>query len=178
MTRQAELHGACEALAPLLGTWRGSGDGHYPTIDDFSYLEELIFSHVGKPFLAMTQRSRDPRSDAPLHAEVGYLRPQPGQGLEMVLTQPTGVVEIHDGTLTETATGVVLELRTVSVEGTRTAKPITEVRRRIEVAGDVLTSQVWMAAMGQPLTHHLSGELGRVGGLSGLRLLDGGPPSV
>jgi len=162
MTREAELHGDCEALAPLLGNWRGSGAGRYPTIDDFEYLEELNFSHVGKPFLAMTQRSRDPRSDAPLHAEVGYLRPQPNKALEMVLTQPTGVVEIHDGKLTETPAGIVLELRSVSVEGTRTAKPITEVRRRIEVAADELTSQVWMAAMGQPLTHHLKGILVRV----------------
>ena len=160
--REAELHGACEALAPLLGTWRGSGNGRYPTIEDFEYLEELNFSHVGKPFLAMTQRTRDPLSDAPLHAEVGYLRPQPNQGLEMVLTQPTGLVEIHDGSLAETPTGVLLELRTVSVEGTRTAKPITEVRRRIEVEGATLTTQMWMAAMGQPLTHHLKAELTRV----------------
>jgi len=106
------------------------------TIEEFDYLEELTFSHVGKPFLAMTQRTRDPRSDAPLHAEVGYLRPQPSRGIEMVLTQPTGVVEIHTGS-------------------------ITEVRRRLEVTGDTLVSEMWMAAMGQPLTHHLRAELVR-----------------
>ncbi len=161
MTRGAELHGACEALAPLLGTWRGTGEGRYPTIDDFEYLEELTFAHVGKPFLAMTQRTRHPRSDAPLHAEVGYLRPQPNQVMEMVLTQPTGLVEIHDGSLSETPTGVIVELRTVRVEGTRTAKPITEVRRRLAVDGDTLVTEMWMAAVGQPLTHHLRAELVR-----------------
>ena len=161
MTTGAELHAACEALAPLLGTWRGPGEGHYPTIPDFDYLEELTFSHVGKPFLAMTQRTRDPQSDAPLHTEVGYLRPQPNHGMEMVLSQPSGVVEIYTGSLTESADGVVVELRTERVEGTRTAKPISEVRRRIEVAGDELVTEMWMAAMGQPLTHHLRAELTR-----------------
>lgn len=161
MRTGAELHAACESLAPLLGTWRGPGEGHYPTIPDFAYLEELTFGHVGKPFLAMTQRTRDPKSDAPLHTEVGYLRPQPNRALEMVLTQPTGVVEIHTGTVDETTDGVVVDLRTERVEGTRTAKPISEVRRRLEVAGDTLVTEMWMAAMGQPLTHHLRAELTR-----------------
>jgi len=161
MSTGAELHAACEPLAPLVGTWRGPGEGHYPTIDDFAYLEELTFSHVGKPFLAMTQRTRDPHSDAPLHAEVGYLRPQPHGAIELVLTQPTGVVEIHSGSLREEEGALVVDLRTERVEGTRTAKPISEVRRRIEVRGDMLVSEMWMAAMGQPLTHHLRAELTR-----------------
>jgi THAP4-like, heme-binding beta-barrel domain len=161
MSTGAELHAACESLAPLVGTWRGPGEGHYPTIDDFSYLEELSFNHVGKPFLAMTQRTRDPLSDAPLHAEVGYLRPQPHSVIELVLTQPTGVVEIHIGSIAELNGSVVVDLRTERVEGTRTAKPITEVRRRLEVRGHSMVSEMWMAAMGQPLTHHLRAELTR-----------------
>jgi nitrobindin-like protein len=159
MSTGAELHAACEALAPLLGTWRGPGEGHYPTIADFEYLEELTFSHVGKPFLAMTQRTRDAQSDAPLHAEVGYLRPQPNRVMELVLTQPTGVVEIHNGRLSEDNGSLVVDLRTERVEGTRTAKPISEVRRRVEVRGDSLVTEMWMAAMGQPLTYHLRAEL-------------------
>ena len=161
MSIGAELHAACEALAPLLGTWRGPGEGHYPTIDDFGYLEELTFTHVGKPFIAMSQRTRDRQSDAPLHAEVGYLRPQPNRALELVLTQPTGLVEIHTGSVTEGGEALVVDLRTERVEGTRTAKPISEVRRRLEVGGDTLVTEMWMAAMGQPLTHHLRAELSR-----------------
>ena len=161
MSTGAELHAACEALAPLLGTWRGPGEGHYPTIVDFDYLEELTFSHVGKPFLAMTQRTRSAESDAPLHAEVGYLRPQPNRAMELVLTQPTGVVEIHSGRLSEDNGSLIVDLRTERVEGTRTAKPISEVRRRLEVNGTSLVSEMWMAAMGQPLTHHLRAELTR-----------------
>ena len=68
--------------------------------------------------------------------------------MELVLTQPTGVVEIHVGSVTETDGPLVVDLRTERVEGTRTAKPITEVRRRLEVSGDKLVSEMWMAAMG------------------------------
>lgn len=161
MSTGAELHSACETLAPLIGTWRGPGGGHYPTIDDFVYLEELTFSHVGKPFLAMTQRTRNGDTDAPLHAEVGYLRPQPNRVVELVLAQPTGVVEIHLGRVSEDNDTLTVDLRTERVEGTRTAKPISEVRRRLEVTGNTLVSEMWMAAMGQPLTHHLRAELTR-----------------
>ena len=42
------IHPAIEPLSFLLGKWRGRGEGGFPTINSFSYGEELHFSHSGK----------------------------------------------------------------------------------------------------------------------------------
>ena len=41
------IHPAVEPISYLLGTWRGQGEGGYPTIHSFSYGEELQFTHSG-----------------------------------------------------------------------------------------------------------------------------------
>src|SRR5271167_1230359 len=93
-----ELHPNLEALAPLLGVWAGQGSGKYPTIEPFEYLEEVVFSHVGKPFLVYAQKTKAVVDGKPLHAEAGFLRaPRPGQ-VELVLAHPSGITEIEVGT--------------------------------------------------------------------------------
>ena len=159
----AELHPLCLPLAPLLGTWRGRGQGSYPTIDDFAYAEELVFGHVGKPFLSMVQRSRDALTGEPLHAEAGYLRALPDGAVELTVAQPSGVVEVDVGSVTKTSDGLIVELESAQVGLTPTAKSVTAVRRRLEVAGSTLISELWMAAVGEAdLIHHVRSELSRV----------------
>ena len=156
----AELHPLCGPLAPLLGTWRGTGRGSYPTIDDFDYVEELVFGHVGKPFLSMVQRSRDPSTGEPLHAEAGYLRALPDGAVELTVAQPSGVVEVDLGSVTRTSDGLLVELESAEVGLTSTAKSVTAVRRRLEVVGSTLISELWMAAVGEAdLIHHVRSEL-------------------
>ena len=90
------LHADLEHLVFLLGSWKGKGTGDYPDIDPFEYLEVSTFTHVGKPFIAYAQRTRDLATGEPLHAETGYLRPVDAGRAEFVIAQPTGIVEIHD----------------------------------------------------------------------------------
>ena len=113
MTSPPVVHPLCVPLSGLLGTWRGEGRGVYPTIADFGYGEEITFSHNGKPFVAYQQRTWAlEASDAgpagrPLHAETGYLRPQPASGtgstepvavdVEVVIVMPTGHLEPRFG---------------------------------------------------------------------------------
>lgn len=161
MSGHPELHPDVAPLAFLLGSWVGGGQGEYPTIEPFTYRETVTFGHVGKPFLAYTQRTTDPLTGRPMHAETGYVRLVGGGRLELVIAQPTGIVELHEGTLAVTPSGGRLELHSTSVQGTATAKEVTEVERVLEVDGDRLHYRLAMAAVGHPLTHHLAADLGR-----------------
>ena len=77
------LHPGLSAVAGLIGTWRGEGAGEYPTIDSFTYTEEVTFTDVGKPFLHYVQRTWSP-AGAPMHTETGYLRLVDGSAVEFV----------------------------------------------------------------------------------------------
>jgi hypothetical protein len=162
-------HEAIEPLAFLLGTWRGTGEGSYPTIEDFGYVEEVTFGHVGKPFLAYGQKTRDATTDLPLHAETGYWRPvglaDTGSGpgvIEVVLVHPTGLLESLSGTFTPAEGGGTFELSCPAVLTTATAVEVLATERRITVAGDTMTYELAMAAVGQPMTHHLAATLTRL----------------
>jgi len=159
------LHEALAPLSSLVGVWRGSGQGHYPTIDGFEYNEELTIGHVGKPFLAIGHKTRRKGgAGEPLHAEAGYIRPTPGAGIELLLVHPSGITELHhDGRVeTETDGALVVTLSSTQVLCTPTAKSVEQVERVYRCIGDQLHYDISMAAVGQPLTHHLHAELGRV----------------
>jgi hypothetical protein len=162
-TMPPDLHPDLQALAPLLGTWQGRGSGAYPTIESFDYLEEVVFSHVGKPFLVYGQKTKSAADGKPLHAETGYLRvPQPGH-VELVLAHPSGITEIQVGTYTADGTTIELDMTASNIGLTPTAKEVTALGRRFRIDGDELSYSLQMGAVGQPLQHHLSAVLHRKG---------------
>lgn len=155
------LHENVASLSFLLGTWTGEGRGEYPTIEEpFDYGEEIRLSHVGKPFLAYTQRTWSLRDGTPLHSESGYLRAVGDSGVELVVAHPTGIVEAYEGRV---GPGTAVRLATIGVLTTPSAKQVDAVERDIDVADDELSYAVRMAAVGEPLTHHLSATLTRTG---------------
>lgn len=164
-----ELHPDLADVERFLGTWEGTGRGEYPTIDTFDYFESITFGHVGKPFLAYTQRTREREPDGspgrPLHAESGYWR-FPERGLaELVLAHPTGIVEVLEGFAAPNLPGsetFMIDLRSTSIATSATAKNVTQTERTFELTGDTIRYTVRMAAVGLPIQHHLSAELHRV----------------
>ena len=159
----SDLHPDLEELAPLLGTWAGRGEGKYPTIQPFGYLEEVVFSHVGKPFLAYVQKTKAVSDGKPLHGETGYLRvPRPGH-IELVLAHPSGITEIDVGSYSVSGDLIEIELSTTAIGLTPTAKEVTALGRSIRIDGDELSYLVKMGAVGRPLQDHLAAVLHRKG---------------
>jgi hypothetical protein len=156
-----DVHPDLGPLARLIGTWTGTGEGHYPTIEPFRYREEASYGHVGKPFVAYRHATVNLGTGLPAHAESGYLRAVAPGRVELVLVHPTGIVEVSTGDVLDEPDGLALHVLTSTVLTTPTAKEVTQVERRITVTGDHLRYQVAMAAVGQPLQHHLSADLTR-----------------
>ena len=159
---QPSLHKACQPLAVMVGEWRGSGSGHYPGIEKFEYLEEIVFGHVGKPFLTYSQKTRTASDGQPLHSEQGFLRIIDDETLEMVVAQPTGIVEVHNGFYAANPQSCVVNFESTQVATTTTAKPVEQVRRLLRIEDDRLTYDLSMAAVGEPMQHHLEASLERV----------------
>ncbi len=92
--------------------------------------------------------------------ERGFVRPAPGDGVELVLAHPIGVVEVAHGSVS----GSTIEVATTpgSVGRSHTGLEVTELVRHYTVSGDDLGYGVDMATGSTSMTVHLSAELRRV----------------
>jgi hypothetical protein len=154
---QVALHPDLADIAYLLGTWRGEGEGTWRRGSPFTFGEEIEFEHVGEPFLLYRQRSWDLDDGSAIHLERGFLRPGGRGRVELVLAHPLGVAEVAEGDVGERS----LEVATTAVALTSTGSPVTELRRRIAVDGDVLTYELEMATAEVPLVSHIRSRLVR-----------------
>ena len=158
-----DLHPALLPLLPLVGVWRGSGRGGYPTIEDFDYGQQVVFAHDGRPVLRYESRSwiLSPEGEVvrPAAREVGWWRPGAGDGdLEVLLAHPTGIVEVYVGDVAFHRIDLVSDL----VARTATAKPVSGMKRLYGLVEGDLAYAVDMAAVDQPLQAHFSAKLSRV----------------
>ncbi len=145
-------------LTDLVGTWRGRGEGSYPTIEPFTFEETVTIEPVaGKPFLRYEQRTINLGTGEPSHTELGFLRPLDDGAVEAIIAQPTGVTE----TLVGRIDGSTLAMRAATVATTPTAKQVTATARTFVLDGATLTIELSMAAVGRDLTHHLRSTLTR-----------------
>ncbi len=160
-SRSSQVEPFVPALVPVarfIGTWLGAGAGEYPTIDGFAYGEEIDLRPVrGTPILAYRSATSAAEDGRALHGESGWLRVVGDSAVELIIAQGPGVVEISEGFVEE---GEIL-LRSTLVAGSTTAKAVTATERHYRVDGDTLSYEIAMAAVGQPLSHHLQARLSR-----------------
>ncbi len=156
-------------LSWLIGTWVGVGVVGYPTHEDMQYGQELTFATDGRPFLSYWSRTwlLDEAGERvrPLATESGFWRPRPDNKVELLLAHPTGYAEVWVGDVTVTGivdaviTGARVELTTDVVARTESAKEYTGGTRLYGLVEGDLLYRYDMAAVGQPLTAHLSARL-------------------
>jgi hypothetical protein len=160
------LPGELAHLSWLLGRWGGIGEGSYPTIEPFRYEQVVEFACDGRPFLEYRSVSwvvdADNERIRPAATESGYWRPRPDNGVEVLLTHPTGFLELWLGRVEVTAirdarvTGARIELTTDAIVRTQSAKEVSSGHRLYGLVEGRLLSTYDMAAVGQPLTNHLA----------------------
>lgn len=149
-------------LAWLIGRWEGAGVVGYPTIESANFGQEVEFRHDGRPFLHYRSQAwaldDEGNRVRPLATEVGFWRPGENGDLEVLLTHPTGFVEIYVGSID----GPRVNLQTDLVARTPTAKEYTAATRMYGLVESDLMWVMDMAAVGQPMQSHASAQLKRV----------------
>ena len=145
----------------MLGTWQGNGHGDYPTIEEFSFGQEILVQQDGRPFFHWFARSWvvDAQGEKVRDAaqETGFIRcPEVGK-VEMVLVHTTGHSEVWYGA----AADGKLELATAGVSFTETAKEVTAGKRLYGNVEGQLMYAYDMQAQGQEMQPHLWAQLQR-----------------
>lgn len=135
----AGVHPEIAHLSWLLGTWKGIGRGQYPTAEPFMFEQILQFASDGRPFLEYRCVTWVVNADAerlhPSHTEQGYWRGAPGNGVEVMISNPLGICEIWTGQVEVTGlenariTGAKLLLAAHAVTGSPTAAKVHTAER-------------------------------------------------
>jgi hypothetical protein len=152
------IHPQLEPLAFLIGSWTGDGRGIYPSIDDFSYREEVNFGHDGRPFLSYEQRTFHPETGAPMHREIGFWRHTGDGKVEVMLAHNIGQAELSLGRVE----GTTVRLTTDSLTPSPSAKSVEGLERTYTLKDDVLHYEMHMAFSDHAMQNHLSAMLKRV----------------
>lgn len=151
------------SLRLLVGTWHGRGQGHFPTIEPFTYHEELVFEvSPGKQVIHYEQKTWQSEGDdkgEPLHWESGFFVPRENGWVEIASAQNGGRVEVLAGPLQRRETGFELVLNHVVLANDPRMRAS---HRTFRLAGDTLSYDMSMETTRvSPIEHHLGAKLQR-----------------
>jgi hypothetical protein len=96
-----DLHPGLLGLLPMVGVWRGEGEGNDPVSGDYRFGQQLIISHDGQNFLNWDSRSwrldDDGQYTGPDLRETGYWRIDEDDNIEFLLAHAEGWIELFYG---------------------------------------------------------------------------------
>jgi THAP4-like, heme-binding beta-barrel domain len=153
------------ALLPLVGEWRGAGSGAVASTGaEFSYGQQVSFSHDGRPFLVYESRTWliDAAGDLIRLAfrESGFWRMGAGpDDIEIALATAAGIVEVFAGIAGDNQ----WEVASTGLAHTATARPVIGERRLYALVGDTLAYATELhLPTADGFEPHLSAQLERV----------------
>lgn len=159
----APIHDALLALLPLVGVWRGEGNGRVAsTGQEFRFGQQVSFVHDGRPFLAYESRSWLLNDDGSVirqaWRESGFWRPGAGEDdIEAVLASNTGQALLYTGV----AGQLRWEIATASAVPAPSAVEVSGEKRLYGILDEELTYVTELAPAGQPYAAHLNAHLAR-----------------
>jgi hypothetical protein len=150
------------AVLPLLGEWHGEGQAAGAG-GDHRFGQWIRFSHDGRGFLAYESRTWELTDDGAITGpgvrETGFLRPRGQDDVELLVTNPDGLVEIYVGTARTTTSW---ELSTDVLARTPDAPDVSRAVRLYGIVDGALMYAIDRAGQDEPLRPLMSARLERI----------------
>lgn len=148
-------------LHGLVGTWEGTGNGDFPTIDPFAYREILVVSELdGILHYRQSTWVLDGTDEVASHQEAGFISEGEDGKVAMYNAQGIDRVAVLTGSPHTDGDTVTLELESVILAGD---DRMLRSWRSLELEGDALRYTMGMATTQVPDgATHLTARLARV----------------
>ncbi|KAJ8934466.1 hypothetical protein NQ314_013341 [Rhamnusium bicolor] len=150
------VHESLDPLRWIIGKWRStSADGFSPTIEPFTFCEEISFTSVGQPILNYSSVSWHPTKHSPMHLESGFLRIKPGTtDVSFMVAHNFGLTSLEEGTVTDN----ILQVKTSHIGRMNFAKEpkVIEIARSYKLIEEgKLELILLISTANTPLNQHL-----------------------
>ena len=161
-----EVHEALLSVLPLLGEWHGEGvlsGAVAGSGQDVRFGQWVRFSHDGRGFLAYESRTWQLTDDGaivgPGTRESGFWRPRGQDDVELLVSDPDGLVELYVGRARTTTSW---ELTSDVLARTPDAPAVTRAVRLYGIVDGALMYAIDRAGADEPLRPTMSARLERI----------------